>query len=77
MSKNASKSGKKTGLGTFRPRREQQRMTYKKRLARSRQGLVLRHSHDATSCGPGMWISGTRRALVMHRPIPIFAGASD
>jgi hypothetical protein len=50
---------KKTGLETLRPHREQQRMANKKRLARSRQGLVLRHSHDATSCGRGVWISGT------------------
>lgn len=61
--RNAWKSGKKTGLRTFRPRPQQERMAHKKRLGTHRQRFVSCRYDDATCCGEGVWIAGTRRAV--------------
>jgi hypothetical protein len=53
-----TKSGKKTGLETFRSRPQQERMAHKKRLGLRRQEFVSVTFMTPTSCVSLMWITG-------------------
>jgi hypothetical protein len=56
-----TKSGKKTGLETFRSRPQQERMAHKKRLGLRRQEFVSVTFMTPTSCVSLMWITGRIR----------------